>query len=91
MKNYIRIPNKNVYIYNNVFYNPSGYSSQWMHFAIYEPYANPPESNVPNPAVTDDNLQIRGNVIWNGDASMPLASKTHWLVRTPTQPVMHPN
>ncbi len=71
-ENYIRIPNKNVYIYNNVFYNPSGYSSQWMHFAIYEPYANPPESNVPNPAVTDDNLQIRGNVIWNGDSSMPL-------------------
>lgn len=70
--NEIQIPNKNVYIYNNVVYNPAGYQSEWQHFAIYEPRSNPAASHAPNPAQTDDNLQIRGNVIWNGTSAMPL-------------------
>ncbi len=70
--NYIRIPNKNVYIYNNVIYNPAGYRSQWQHFAISEPFHNPASSGVPDPAVADANLKIRGNLIWNGDVNMPL-------------------
>ncbi len=69
--NAINIPDKNVYIYNNIIYNPPGYQSAWQHFAIYDTRSNPPSSNVPN-AATDVNLRIRGNVIWNGDASMPL-------------------
>ena len=69
--NFIRIPNKNVFIYNNIVYNPSGFQSQWQHFAISDPFTNPSDSNVSN-AVADDNLRIRGNVIWNGGASMPL-------------------
>lgn len=69
--NHIRIPNKNVFVYNNVIYNPAGFQSLWQHFAIYDPYANPPDSHIPR-AVTDANLQIEGNVIWNGSASMPL-------------------
>lgn len=70
--NYIRIPNKNVYIYNNVIYNPAGFQSQWQHLAIYGPFSNPAASGVPDPARTDASLKIRGNLIWNGDASMPL-------------------
>ncbi len=31
------IPDRNVYIYNNLIYNPPGYQSQWQHFAIYGP------------------------------------------------------
>jgi hypothetical protein len=69
--NYIHIPNKNVFIYNNVIYNPSGVQSLWQHFAIYDPRNNPASSHIPT-AVTDDNLRISGNVIWNGDATMPL-------------------
>ncbi|HHY54971.1 MAG TPA: right-handed parallel beta-helix repeat-containing protein [Chloroflexi bacterium] len=69
--NGIAIPDKNVYIYNNIIYNPPGYQSAWQHFAIYDARANPLASNIPH-ATTDDNLQIRGNVLWNGDASMPL-------------------
>jgi hypothetical protein len=69
--NAINIPDKNVYIFNNVIYNPPGFQSAWMHFAIYDAQTNPASSNIPN-ATTDGNLQIRGNVIWNGDASMPL-------------------
>ncbi len=70
--NSIRIPNKNVFIYNNIILNPAGYKSQWQHFQISEPFQNPLTSRVPNPALADDNLQIRGNLIWNGDAGMPL-------------------
>jgi hypothetical protein len=72
--NHIHIPNKNVFIYNNIVYNPAGYRSQWSHFAIYEPRTNPNDSNNagPDPAYADDNLQIKGNLIWNGPVSMPL-------------------
>lgn len=69
--NAINIPDKNVFIYNNIVYNPAGFQSAWQHFAIYDARSNPPSSNVPR-ATTDTNLQIRGNVIWNGSTSMPL-------------------
>jgi hypothetical protein len=69
--NAVAIPNKNVYIYNNLVYNPPGRQSLWQHFAIYDSRVNPTSSNIPF-ARADDNLQIRGNVLWNGDASMPL-------------------
>lgn len=74
-ENYVRIPNRNIYIYNNVIVNPAPYRSQWQHFFIAEPYADAPMqagSTVPIPALADDNLQIRGNIIWNGDTTMPL-------------------
>ena len=66
------IPNRNVYIYNNLLLNPSGYSSAWKHFAVYGPMTPSPGSNVPSPARADDNLRIRGNLIWNGPADLPL-------------------
>ncbi|MBI4836551.1 MAG: S-layer homology domain-containing protein [Candidatus Abawacabacteria bacterium] len=66
------IGNKNVYIYNNILYNPAGYQSQWQHFAIYEPRNNPTSSQGPRTAVTDDNLQIKGNIIWNGPSDLSL-------------------
>ncbi len=66
------VPNRNVYIYNNLIYNPPGYQSQWQHLAIYGPRTPASSSHIPSPAVTDANLQIRGNVIWNGDSTMPL-------------------
>ncbi len=66
------IPNRNVYIYNNIVYNPSGYKSQWQHFAIYGPRTASSGSNIPNPVRTDTNLQIKGNIIWNGSSSMAL-------------------
>jgi len=66
------IPNRNVYIYNNVVYNPPGYQSQYQHFAIYGPRDPAGGSNIPSPARSDTNLQIRGNIIWNGPADHPL-------------------
>jgi hypothetical protein len=66
------IPNRNIYIYNNLIYNPPGYASQWQHFAIHAPRTPSAGSNVPSPARTDENLQIRGNWIWNGPTEHPL-------------------
>lgn len=66
------IPNRNIYVYNNLIYNPTGYQSQWQHLAIYGPRPTSATSNITTPAHSDDNLVIRGNVIWNGPADHPL-------------------
>ncbi|MBC8179925.1 right-handed parallel beta-helix repeat-containing protein [candidate division KSB1 bacterium] len=72
--NHVRIPNKNIFFYNNILYNPSGFQSQWQHFAIPGPESGPTQigANVPIPTLADENLQIRGNIIWNGPPEHPL-------------------
>jgi hypothetical protein len=62
-----------VFIVNNIFYNPAPFRSEYQHFTIFGPYTSSvqAESAVPV-ATTDENLVIAGNVIWNGDAAMPL-------------------
>ncbi|KXK15298.1 MAG: hypothetical protein UZ15_CFX003002853 [Chloroflexi bacterium OLB15] len=71
-ENYVRIPNRHVFIYNNVIYNPPGFQSAYQQFFIPAPYGQQPGTNVSAPALADDDLQIRGNIIWNGSAEMPL-------------------
>jgi len=66
------IPNRNVSIFNNVLYNPSGFRSADQHFAIQPPRSPSSGTNVPSPARTDTNLVIRGNILWNGPAELPL-------------------
>lgn len=66
------IPNRNIYVYNNLLYNPPGFRSQWQHFAVYSPRTPNNGSNIPSPALADDNLVIRGNLIWNGPSDLPL-------------------
>lgn len=66
------IPNRNIYVYNNLIYNPAGYQSQWQHLAIYGPRPASAASNIASPAHSDDHLVIRGNVIWNGPADHSL-------------------
>lgn len=66
------IPDRSVKIVNNVIYNPSGYQSQWQHFAIYAPRTPSSGSNIPSPSKTDTDLVIQGNIIWNGPATQPL-------------------
>ena len=39
--NSVQIPDRNVFIYNNIVYNPAGFQSQWQHFAIYDSRTNP--------------------------------------------------
>ena len=81
------IPNKNVFIYNNVFLNPEGYRSAVAHFGISGPVKTPARSHIPSPARADDNLQIRGNVIWNGGDDVPLldpCERVYHLAAKPT-------
>ncbi len=66
------IPNRDVLIVNNLIVNPGDTRSGWQHFAIYGPRTPASGSNIPNPAHTDTNLQIRGNVIWNGPTDWSL-------------------
>jgi hypothetical protein len=68
------IPNRNIFIYNNIIYNPPGYRSQWNHFAIFGPQTPSQGTNIPSPATTDTNLQIRGNIIFNGPPDLPLGA-----------------
>ena len=66
------VPDRNIFIYNNIIYNPPGFQSQWQQFAIFGPRQPSVGSNIPFPATTDTNLQIRGNLVWNGGPDMPL-------------------
>jgi len=67
-ENYVRIPNRNVYVYNNLIYNPMPFRSEYQHLVVFAPYDGvyQTDSNAPSPAYADTNLQIRGNIIWNG-------------------------
>ncbi len=74
---YQPIPNKNVFVINNIFMNPVGYQSQWQHFEITGPQTTSASSNIPNAAKSDSNLVIRGNIVWNGPVSQPLGLSTN--------------
>lgn len=67
------IPNRNVFVYNNIFYNPSPSITLYSHFVIGGP-VTPPAGvrNIAAPARTDDGLVMKGNIIWNGPADHPL-------------------
>jgi hypothetical protein len=67
-----RIPNRNVYIYNNILYNPLPFRSEWQHFEFTGPWSGNTNPHIPWPAVTDSNLQIRGNILWNGPPGLEL-------------------
>jgi hypothetical protein len=60
------IPNKNVSLYNNIFYNPAGATTHYTQF-VANGEINPPAQtqNIPNPSMTDDQVFIKGNIIWN--------------------------
>jgi hypothetical protein len=72
--NYVRIPSRNVWIYNNVLYNPRGSGSAQV-FSIADPWSDPATqngSNAPVPATVDAGLTIRGNVIFDPAADLGL-------------------
>jgi Right handed beta helix region len=70
--NAVRIPNRNVLVFNNIFYNPANAPSRWQQFQIFGALSNPDSSNVPLDARSDAGLIMRGNVIWNGPSNHPL-------------------
>ena len=59
------IPNFNIFIINNLFYNPDA-GTRYVQFVVNGPLTPPGEvKNIPIPSRTDENLVIRSNVIWN--------------------------
>lgn len=66
------IPNRNIYIYNNIFYNPAAVQTQSGHFVIFGPATPPAGTNIQSPAYADKNLYFRGNIIWDGPSDHPL-------------------
>ena len=67
------IPNKNVFIYNNIFANTSDSATASSHFSIAGPLmATAFNAVCPKPAYADDNLVIKGNIIWNGKSDKAL-------------------
>jgi hypothetical protein len=70
------IGNKNVYIYNNIIYNPSSFNSPSEIFAIYGPRTPSGGTNLSSPQVTDQNLKIKGNIVWinSGSSSIGIES-----------------
>ncbi len=61
------IPNKNIFVYNNVFLNTSDSATTSSHFTIAGPATTIAfNASCPKPAFADDNVKIRGNIIWNG-------------------------
>jgi uncharacterized protein (TIGR03437 family) len=80
------IPNRNVFVYNNLLYNPAGYESRSSHFAIFGPRTPASDSNIPSPADLDKNLRIRGNLVWNGGAAKPLGTEFNGVGCQPSNP-----
>lgn len=80
------LPNRNVFIYNNLIYNPTGVQSRWMHFLVYGPRTPLAGSNIPGPVTFDQNLQIMGNLIWNGPVNHPLGIEDSAQGCQPTNP-----
>jgi Right handed beta helix region len=80
------IPNRNVFVYNNLFYNPPGFETRSSHFALFGARTPSAGSNIPAPAELDQNLQIRGNLIWNGGAGKPLGTEFEGVGCQPSNP-----
>ncbi len=69
-----QISNRNVFIFNNIIYNPPNTVVAPQIFTIAGPVSggNQIGSNVPQPTEADRNLRLEGNIIWTGNANTPL-------------------
>jgi hypothetical protein len=67
------IPDRNIFVYNNIFYNPAPSQTDYTHLYVLGPVnIEPPFQNIPSPSTTDTYLRIQGNAVWNGPSDMPL-------------------
>lgn len=60
------IPNRNIYIYNNILYNPPPSRTRFQTISIAGQVMPPMGSNVPVPNRGDVNVRIRGNILFDG-------------------------
>ena len=67
------IPNKNIFVYNNIFSNSIDSATSGGHFSVGGALSATAFNAVcPRPAYTDDNVQFKGNIIWNGNSDKSL-------------------
>lgn len=66
------IPSRDVFLLNNLLYNPSGTMSQWQQLTIGGPQVNGAEFYPAGTVTCDTNLVFKGNLVWNGPADHPL-------------------
>lgn len=66
------IPNKHLLIYNNLLYNPTGAQTLFGELSVWGPRKALAHATCPKPATADDDIQIKGNYIFNGVLSKPL-------------------
>ena len=67
------IPDRNIFVYDNIFFNPDPARTEYAHLSVLGPISiHSPFQNIPSPSTTDGGLRLRGNIIWNGPADLPL-------------------
>ena len=85
--NYIRIPNRHVFIFNNSVLKSPGAAD----YSIHEPYdsATQRASNAPSPAYADDDLRRGGNnFAGNAPNRVPIPNFDSWEVPVPAPPTL---
>jgi hypothetical protein len=84
------IPSKNVYVYNNLFYNAAPAQTLYTQFSV-DRWIDLPAGfqNLPKKPASDTNLVLAGNVIWNGPAGFDLGINSGTGC-APTNPACNP-
>lgn len=66
------IPNRGIYVFNNLIYNPAPSQTLYSHFMVSGPISRPAGfANLPAQIILDENVVMQGNLIWNGPADHP--------------------
>jgi hypothetical protein len=85
------VSSRNVYLLNNVFFNPAPSHTLYSHFLVDGPSAAAAGfANLPSPAKTDDRLVIAGNIVWNGPTDHPLGIEESGQGCQPGNPTCNP-
>lgn len=77
------IPNKNVFVYNNLFVNPAGTSAPYL-IQVAAPRTAPAGSGLTGTIYADENLQFKGNVIVDASDDLGLGDDTGCAPSRPT-------
>lgn len=80
------IPNKNVFVYNNLFVNPSGTSAPYL-IQVAAPRVARAGSGLTGTLYADDNLQFKGNVIVDSSDDIGVGDSTGC---SPSRPTCNP-
>jgi endonuclease YncB( thermonuclease family) len=71
-ENYVRIPNRHVYFYNNLVFDPGAEPSADEHVHLDDPYSGTAQAGSGLGAVVaDDDVRFAGNVLWYGASGLP--------------------